>query len=861
MRLFDKERLSSKKTIPVSVDAWEHTLVRYFFAVGPEGDASDIHAIEVSPRTLTLACGGDPGSENEIESVFRNALLRDQACLLEALKSGPQRRPSVDVPNCFVPLAMTLLIDLLLEGTTGTGNQFRAKLADWLRMDRTFNDLSGVKLMWEELARWLEVRVAQGAPFRRLVLPDHPKSWNHIGYTRRLSFPNRADIKVVAQVLAAVPECDQDNPITVIQAAAQLDSKKHVSIGLKEAYDDFVQSYYSQRRAIIDHRFWCLIALARAVGAGSRLVATLEIVHTADDEREFRIVREHDEEICMYWALSAALRDKTLMASTSLGPAIGKGLLFFRQVGLGRWRAESDLAKCRDRVLVAFHNQFANIIRQRLGNVNRDSQWNLTIDPIDARRVATDLRMCGVTADATAQLFRPMASDGVRVHGAWLGLPGFLPSIDTDTDDVCVTSEQINATEVRVIVADPGRLESDAPLTGTYFVEPQLLQRERRPPWRLRLQFVERAAPHLALGGTRRSQMLLEDWSAMRPARVVSNLPCDVGWGRAHDAMEWLLEALYASGASGWDESDLVSLVRRAGPETYLAPWRTLRMLQEGGVIEPRLRRGWKGRVWTLVPPRIVMSWGDGAPIALVEGALCLHMQEALVIAATGIGGTPFRITGPARWSVPVTGAVCVDPEALAHRLGWEFVGQIEVPSGTPLALIETARRAPNYKTALTWCWRARRFVAVGAIEGRVRLVHLSHPAATDHDVYRVESGGRYRYFLSRQAAIVAAHAVARVPLFVFVGDRIEVMARDGGLPDRLAATLRRRQLASSGFTQDSYGYPASAEDASWIAALLPGCVVGVSLHAESRTGEVLSRARRSSGALRVQWREGRLTL
>lgn len=860
MLFVDRTIALSEQAISADLNAWEQVLVRYFLAVGREGDASDIHAIEVSPRTLALAWGIGPDRECEVEEAFRVALLRDSGCLLRALKDGPQRHPSEDVPNCFAILAMTLLIDLLLEGTADTGNQFRAKLADWLRINRTFSDLSGVKLMWEELARWLENRVAHGAPFRRLVLPD-PKSWHHIGYTRRLSFPNRADIRAVAQVLAAVPERDLDNPVKVIQAAAQLGNRRNISIGLKEAYDDFVQLYYSQRRAIADHRFWRLAVQARAVGTKPRVVAALDIALTADEEREFRVMHVSTEEVHVHWTLSSALRDKTLTASSNLGSAVGRGLLFFRQVGYGHWTAEPDLAKCRNRVLVAFDDRISNLLSERLGDVISYGRWKLTIDSIDAMRVANELRICGIMVDASARLFRPIALDGVRVYGAWLGLPPFLPSIDADTGQLRVVAEGINAPEVHISIADSIKLLSETSVVGSYLVEPHLLQRESHPPWRLRLQFVDRAAPHLKLGGKRQNLSLLEDWTATGLARVDSNLPCHVDWSRTHNAMEWLLEALYASGAHGWDESEIVNLVRRADPETKLAPWRTLRMLQEGGVIEPRLRQGWKGRVWTLVPPRIVVAWTDDAPIALAEGALCLNTLEAFEMAATGMGGRPFRIPGAARWSVPVTGAVGVDPELLAYRLGWEFVDQTEIPLSTPMGLAKTDRIAENYKTAFSWCWRERRFSAFGATEAEVRLAQLSHPTAADHDVYRVERNGERWHFLSRQAAIAAAHSVARVPLFAFADNRLEVMAQDGGLPDKLATALRRRRLASSGFTLDFYMYPATVEDAVWLAALLPGCVVGASMYTEGSTGEVLSRSRRSSGALRVQWRDGRLTL
>ena len=852
---------ATENQLPITVNEWELVLVRYFLASDQEGDASDIYAIEVSPRTLALACGSDPSRASEAEEAFRTALLRDQVCLLRALKYGPQRRASLDAPNCFAPLAMTLLIDLLLDGATETGNQFRSKLADWLRIDRKFSDLSGIKLMWDALNQWLHTRIKHGAPFRQIVLPD-PGSWHHIGYTRRLSFPNRADIRAIIYALANVPESDLSNPVRVIQAVAQLEGRRSISVGLKEAYVDFVQSYYSQRRAIADHRFWRLVAQARVVEAGPRLLATLDISHTADNEREFRVIREPTKETHVHWTLSAALRDKVLTTTTNLGPAISRGLLFFKQIGLGHWTAESNLKKCQTRVLIAFDNRYSNILHKQLGPVSRYEQWRLTLDPIDVIRVEDQLRMCSIILDSSVQLFRPMASNGIRVYGAWLGLPGFLPSIDADTAELQVTPEEDHIAAFRITKAATISLASDAPIAGAYLVEPQLLQHEHRPPWRLRLQFVDRAKPHLKLGKTRQTLSLLEDWDTIGTTRVISSLPCNIGWGRSHNAMEWLLEALYASGANGWDESNLVTLISRADPDTSLAPWRTLRMLQEGSVIEPRLRNGWKGRVWTLIPPRIVVSWAkDGTPIVLAEGALCLHLLEAFEITTKGMGGMPFRIPGAARWSVPITGALDIDPSVLACRLGWDLVEQIESPSTTPLALAETRRIATNYKIAFTWCWDERRFKALKTAEGRVQLTQLSHPSAADHDVYRVQHAEKRWHFLSRQAAIVAAHSAARIPLLAFVDDRIEVMAQDGGLPDKLAIALRRRRLESGGFTNNYYGYPATHEDAIWLAKLLPGCIVGTPTHTELSTGEMLSRSRRSSSTLRVQWRSGRLIL
>lgn len=852
-----------QQKVPVSVDAWERVLVRHFLAVGPDGDAADIRTLEVSPVTLALACGMDANCADEVEEAFRSTLLRDKTYLWRALIDGSLRRPSHDVPNCFVPLVLTLLVAGRLGGDGYGNNEFRGKLAAWLKVDHAFSNLAGVKMMWEELASWLDKQSLAGRPFKRLVLPVHPRTWRHIGYTLRLSFPNRTDVSTVRRVLDPTSKDDLDNPMAVIRAFWNFPNKKSFSFGLNEAFNNFETAYYSQqRRALGDHRFWSLINHVRAVQSKSAPSAQLEIAFNVDDEREFSVELEGGDEIRPYQTLAAALADQYVRKSPNLGASVSRGLVFFKQSGIGRWTAEPNLGKCRGLVLAAYHDNIASRTPSRLGRTVRYGQWRLTVDPLSAEKLHDEFVRCGLLTDDVA-LFRPTLSDGIRVNGAWLGLPGFLPQITSDTSDVRLAS-WTGEPGLTISAADGLRLTTRCPVSGTCVIEPRLVSGEREPHWRLNLQFVERAVPHFELGGARRGQPLLLDWngSTAEPSkRVVCSVPDTLKWGRADDALEWLLEAIYANGASGWDEARIVDLVKRSDEEAAAAPWRTLRMLQDGGVIEPRLRQGWKGRVWTLSAPRIVSADSSAGVVALAEGAFCARMLDAFVVAAKAMGATPFRLPGAARWSVPVMGAIGADPEQLARVMQWEHVLEPEVPGNRALALAATERHAEHYSATASWSWRNRRFVSGEADEAKVTLTLLSHRADNDHDVYRVESHGARTHYLSRCAAIIAAHAAALVPLFDFDGHRLDVLGRDGALPDAISCALRRRTLASGGFDDGVYAYPATADDACWVAALLPGCVSGLKAGGGPAFGAALSRVRRSHGALRYQWIDGHLTI
>ncbi|WP_141099180.1 hypothetical protein, partial [Pseudomonas aeruginosa] len=76
----------------------------------------------------------------------------------------------------------------------------------WLNSEHGFQQLPGVNIMWGALGRWLDKRVDEGLPYRRLILPIIPKTWCHIGYTLRLTFPNKVDLRLMEVFLANCPQ-------------------------------------------------------------------------------------------------------------------------------------------------------------------------------------------------------------------------------------------------------------------------------------------------------------------------------------------------------------------------------------------------------------------------------------------------------------------------------------------------------------------------------------------------------------------------------------------------------------------------------------------------------------------------------
>jgi hypothetical protein len=85
-------------------------------------------------------------------------------------------------------------------------------------------------------------------------------------------------------------------------------------------------------------------------------------------------------------------------------------------------------------------------------------------------------------------------------------------------------------------------------------------------------------------------------------------------------------------------------------------------------------------------------------------------------------------------------------------------------------------------------------------------------------------------------------------------------IANDGGLPDLIAADLRRRTMRTAGLLDGRYQYPVGPNDANRLARLLPGCIARTD-NCFKPTRFPMSLTRRTDGRLRTQWSNGKLTV
>ncbi|WP_176599271.1 hypothetical protein [Sphingobium sp. 15-1] len=825
-------------SIPTTLHDWERTLSAALLRAN-EGNSDPIRSFEITPETLALHCGLGPEHAVDAEAAFRKALRLDPH-LNWCLQHGTWRAHGRDQPNCLAMLVLSLLVDSLLDGIYEDKGQYRAKLSEWLGVERSFTDLRGIATMWKELVAWLDSRIAEGAPFRRLVLPEIPVTWTHIGYTRYLSFPTRRDVRLLVKHIERIPRAGFDPHSLIVQLEPVIRASS-ASHGMKIAFDDFKTALRSGA-ASIDHRFWRLVLRAREQ-CGHSIPSSVSLVMEFDEDggRRYRVGQAADEVDATSAVLGDAVAFRSVTESSNIGAAVRRGVIFFRSSGMASWSAIGEPPPGNGLFHMGIAGRHA---RQAAGAIVKfvpTGTWLVSLEPVAIGVINDVLRRLGIS-DARQTVRSIGLVDGIRVGSAWLGQPRYLPYLEGASGQVEVTA--LDGGGGNLAWAN-GDLWSDAPVDGRFMLSDADLR------WSRRATFVPVADLHPTKEIASYSIPVQEECrttSGHAPSRTMA---VAAGWDPVSDPNQDVIEALYASSRSGIGEGEAVAIIGRAHGRRE---WDVLRSLQEAGFFDARPRERWKGRVFTLRRPTLTPLRLGSVDGVLVSGAIPARLEADFRATVELQGGKAFRHRVEDALAPPTLGATGLDPVGLAKALGWGLVAPVVEPAGSAVKrLIETKIRGDGYIANSVWDWSLGRFRLGATTTGAVSLMRLVHPDGRDHDVYRV-MGRAVRSFHSRHAAILDAHAEAGIPLFRYASGRIERIAHEGALPLEVSAALRQRTLLNSGAMVGGWSYAASAPDARWLSNLLPGLIADAPGGAD---GDPSMTIRRGRGSRRPMWING----
>lgn len=821
--------------------------------------------------------GGPIRYVDATDQELNEALERDDGfeVLVRACGSAPEvarvladgfvgRWPDPEAPGFLRYLILCCAIVARSDANSATKN-FRVNLSAAFGNGATFNTLDALPTLWKRLATWCEFKRKAGDPFRKIVLPEQHK-WArtliHVGLTQAITFPAWRDLQHMRSVAGHDLSLQgMEDPFEAAKRLPRLiEHDRQFSDAMREAVQEYRRLYEARASMLHLHRLWK--AIRGALGARARkpsrskleprieLSFSLDLYDTtmsvclvdADSgwlmEGEAAKFSDAVEQVIK--ALPQWFHNQGFRATTNpILRVFSEGAVPFIEEGLGIWVA-SHRRPLHERRCVVLHTNRGD---GRLGRIAPPSRWFgdrcavsdiLTAEQV--RSVFDELtRFLGTEDCSPPRTSEPKMIGGFKTGSAYLGRPALLPRIEApEGGTLRLLASPAGEHDVEVRPSSDGRhqISTSHTLSGL-----RLLRYEEQPlegieplVWQKTLEFVPSAYEHEKLGDPDSKRWVrAEEYVAESGKEVPIAFEHETrgeAWAiddeESARRFEDFLEALYASGRSGWAEAELIETMREVLGPNQPSPWDVLRSLEESSWLVCRHAIAWRARRWWLQPPRLFVPREQSQKIALLGGSAPESIRRRFSATATNRGANFEERRGVGPYSPRVCVARGVEPDLLAEELGWPLEPIPEwpfspAPSGWPMEVLDPS----SHEMAGSWDWRRGRFGTNPVFTSDpVRLERFTRARRDRPDFFVVTSERPNSGWVgsSRVVAIVEAHRRKRTPLFSLEGNRLMRLPRDGHLPLplTLAACLRLGRASGPVRSGDEWGYAYPADE--WIA-------------------------------------------
>ncbi|WNJ89601.1 hypothetical protein [Bosea sp. 685] len=789
---------------------WEEALTRHYLRSDGGFGSAPLSFLDVSGVELARAVGKGPSEAAEALEGFLK--IFERKALIDALTHGQSLPPPIGlrVPGFFSYLVLSCHVASVAPEVASSGD-YRDRLQDILKMGQGIRSLTGLRLLWEKLPRWIESKRSTGQGYRNVVLPDYG-TMKQIGYSIRIAFPSRHDLGKMNRLFGHfgdLPSPSASELISIVVPELGL----NWSAGFLHAFNDFHARRQLGERLLADHPFWVGVLGLRQAAPGPGVDATFEIDLTTDSDGQHaysvrtdigRVIQRltgqvqlsSDQDVVSIAAARDEILDLLASPPPSVPPSLARsfadGVLPFSEIEWGLWRAERVPTGANVRLLV----RDDHLRKHDLPRAGKDG-WCLLDGVTHAQALGVIHRLTGRRPDPAPELARVRVAGGIRMDKAYLGRPGFLPVIEA-AEGCAATPTAFDGSHGSVTASIDGRLvrlAADGPIEGVWRIavaEGGVVQAEPNlvfEPHAREFPFIE---PDELADGWRPDEPSL---TACTPSAVDLVDPHWAG-GVTDAAFMDLLEAVFAKGRRGWSEQDIVGLIAPRLPTPY-AVWDVLQLLADSGWMEPRVSRHWRARRWFLRPPRL-LAYPKGDAL-LLDGAVPELTRRRFERTAKEMGGTVEWRRSAAGWAIPSGNVKGTQPEAFAAAMQMDLRrAQVEVPlQGSAIQFRPTLYSENHRIVASSWNWSSGRFAKGDRADaGAVRLERLTTLKPNAADVYRVTTGNDVKHLLDgRSAAILMAHRLAGKPAFRFIGDQglVERLSLAGALPVQITRYLMLR--------------------------------------------------------------------
>lgn len=879
----------------------ERALTAYYLGTDSGNGAGPVRFIDASRATLEAALGeiaqGDP-----VAALAQACDGPDTTAQVLAL-GWSARWPDPLSPGYLRFLVLTCAVVSIADDSAS--REFGLNLAALLGCDNIFQDRTALPKLWAQLADWCRAQRADGAAIREFLLPSservtssRPRLGNvrYLRLTYEIAFPTWRDLSHLRVVLVRRHDVATlcSDPFEAARVLCPLIER---DLGFSEpmrlASAEFRKLYDAKATLLHLHRFWGALSHVLTRGQPSSVPETSPLMvirlgvgvedaeatvclrtdgNGADDYLDEKAL--DGPAAVVIEGASTWLNKRASSRGSSLVKALDGGAVLLFETSFARWESSDDIASHAGRCLLLRRE-----LRKDLAGVGRllgrlSEHWSL-YGPIDGMAKASLLSKLAATNCASPGLQSGLrVYGGIRVGTAFLGRTDFLPKISfSGNGKVSLTRVQDDSeVEVRLTQAVERELNLEATDTVTGVVVVTLeeapvkgidpLVSERK------LVFVPDAAEHARLHPIDTARWAFVQELSVVPGNEI-RVTAESSEPAATDApttvrMRDLGEALYARGAGGWTEADLVAILAKMTGADGPSVWDVLRALQEVGWLRAAIATTWRVRRWWLRRPELAtVGTKDGVRVVFV-GSAPEVLRRRFIATVREAGGSVLSMSGPSDYCLGSLAAEGVDVGLLVDELRWANANlpgkaHVRAPSCWPPTNQEPSRHDP----VSVWSMTLGRFEASATNErSSVELVRHRRRAGDRPDLYTVRGGEPTEMpwvSLSRTAAVLEAYRRAVLPMFEVRGPWLVRLTSDGYLPLPLveAAVLRTGRVPGPYLDGQrwTYAYPVDNVLLHDIRFLLGEAIVRdvsrawVESYATRRSARAEGRARARSGS------------
>lgn len=856
--------LFSQELSELPVSDWITRLQDYYLrSDGPYGN-TPITSLDVTPSGLAEAIGISGYSDDMVQNAFMSLFTRKSV----RINLGQESRIQKNTPESVIvdrgykvfhqQFHYLILSCLVAATTTNVGdniNQYRERLGALLNDNQGLEqDVSGINSLWLALSKWVDTQISQGKLFRKIILPTDIGNMTVIGYAVKLAYPSKEDRTELKRIIKNFPISVFKNQYEFLDSLSNAVSHR-LSERMQSDIDELIKLYrWDDSEKFTTHHIWRLIEniLIEINSSDTQAKRTLLWSITASfggwdgDEIELSLARgnKRDDLQTPYWSGGISQLVKVINPPVAIDQLIKARCIILAESGGGTW-VQEDKQMPHDSTVIILSSD--NSIISRFTSKIIDGDWHCS------QKMSLQQALQITAGKGLIKTNNKYKSDIQIIEGIslgrnkWLSRKAYLPKISIKLHTRFKTTPPIQFQQNEMTIS---LLQEN--LNGEFRLE----EATNKGSSTTKRIWLLSNSPINHKWATRKSYCVESKEIKFETDSILLHGKRVTGLGNPQNFLCDIIEAIYAKAGAVRLESEIIKTIQKGLPPSepfkHLA-WDILRSFEESGFLEQDINLAWRGRLWRVMPPSIIIT---GNNTAIIEGAVATKVLDILIIEAKKLN-IQVTIDASMPWAVPIIGLHGKNFNQLSKNLSWNCTNATSLAiEKAPVCWPAEKRDTTGYHPKSIWKTQSGFFIS-SYENDMTKLGLYRYSSEKDRDIFVIKQKKRDFITAERTTAILEFYRLMNQPLFSYCNQRLIRLTKNGYLPLPIAKYLRRFTAKQSGnyFDDNSlpiYQYPIDEERLVWLQSIFGSSIFGLG---ENKSSSIsLSIAKKRHRGIRLHY-------